>query len=58
MIFAVPLEKICLLMRTAITVFREEVAKAARAFAVTYHTVREIDARTMEILLALIGRTK
>ncbi|MGH9733670.1 MAG: hypothetical protein ACRD8A_03640 [Candidatus Acidiferrales bacterium] len=45
-------------MRTAITVFREEVAKAARAFAVTYHTVREIDARTMEILLALIGRTK
>jgi hypothetical protein len=45
-------------MRTAIQVLREELAKAANAFASAYRTVKEIDARTMEILVALLGRTK
>ncbi|HEX5425067.1 MAG TPA: hypothetical protein VFW94_16090 [Candidatus Acidoferrales bacterium] len=45
-------------MRSAITVFREEIAKATRAVIVAYCTLKEVDARTMEILIALIGRTK
>jgi hypothetical protein len=45
-------------MRPVIQVFREELAKAANALATAYRTVKEIDARTMEILVALLGRTK
>ncbi|HTU34354.1 MAG TPA: hypothetical protein VMF66_11175 [Candidatus Acidoferrum sp.] len=45
-------------MRSAIRVFREELVKAARALAATYRMLKEIDARTMEIFIALIGRTK
>jgi hypothetical protein len=45
-------------MEKAVQVFREEFAKAARALAASYRTLREIDARTMEILVALLGRTK
>jgi hypothetical protein len=45
-------------MRTAMRIFREEVTKAASAFASLYRTLKEIDARTMEILVALLGRSK
>jgi hypothetical protein len=45
-------------MRPAIQVFREEFVKAASALASAYRTLKEIDARTMEILVALLGRTK
>jgi len=45
-------------MRKEIRIFREEFAKAARALATAYGTLREIDTRTMEILVALFGRAK
>jgi hypothetical protein len=45
-------------MRKVIRILREEFAKAARALATAYRTLREIDARTMEILVALLGRAK
>jgi hypothetical protein len=45
-------------MRTAIRIFREEMIKAANTLASAYRTLREIDARTMEILIALFGRSK
>lgn len=38
--------------------FCEEFAKAWRAIVAAYQTMREIDARTMEILIALLGRPK
>ena len=41
-----------------IQILREELAKAAKALAAAYRAIREIDARTMEILIALLGRTK
>ena len=43
---------------TAIQIFREELAKAAKTLVAAYRAIREIDARTMEILIALLGRTK
>jgi len=58
LIFVLLPEKICVPMRSAIRVFREELVKAARALAATYRMLKEIDARTMEIFIALIGRTK
>lgn len=45
-------------MSSAIRIFREEWMKAARALASVYRTLQEIDARTMEILIALLGRSK
>jgi hypothetical protein len=45
-------------MKKAAQIFREEFAKAARFLAGSYRTLQEIDARTMEILVALLGRTK
>jgi hypothetical protein len=39
-------------------VCREEFAKAKKVFVDSYETMREIDARTMEILIALIQRPK
>jgi hypothetical protein len=44
--------------RTLKAVFREELAKAASAIVALYETMREIDVRTMEILIALLGRPK
>jgi hypothetical protein len=45
-------------MRKVTRIFREELAKAVRVFATAYQTLRELDARTMEILVALLGRAK
>jgi hypothetical protein len=45
-------------MRNALQIFREEVVKAANALAASYRALKEIDARTMEILIALLGRSK
>ena len=45
-------------MRTVPRVCREELTKAARALVSAYRALEEIDARTMEILIALLGRTK
>lgn len=45
-------------MRTGFRIFGEEVAKAARTLAAAYRTLREIDARAMEVLVALLGRAK
>lgn len=39
-------------------VCREEFAKAKKVFVDSYQTMREIDARTMEILVALLQRPK
>ena len=45
-------------MRNAIRIVGEELAKAAKALAAAYRTISEIDARTLEILIALLGRSK
>jgi hypothetical protein len=45
-------------VRTLKAVFCEELAKAGKAIVSLYEIMREIDVRTMEILIALIGRTK
>lgn len=42
----------------AIRIFREELGKASKAAVAAYRALKEIDARTMEILIALLGRTK
>lgn len=45
-------------MRTAIRIFREELIKAANALLSAHRTLSEIDARTMQALIALLGRSK
>lgn len=45
-------------MRNMMRIFQEELTKAANAFASTYRTLQEIDARTMAFFLALLGRSK
>jgi len=45
-------------MQKLIQICREEFRKAGKAIAAAYKTMREIDARTTEILLALLGRSK
>ena len=45
-------------VRTLQAVFCEELAKAGRAIVSWYETMREIDVRMMEILIALFGRPK
>lgn len=42
----------------AANLFCDEFAKAWRAIRAAYQTMRDVDARTMEILIALIGREK
>jgi hypothetical protein len=37
---------------------RQEFAKAGKAVLAVYETMREIDTRTMEILIALLGRPR
>jgi len=45
-------------MQKLIQIFREEFRKAGKAIVAVYETMREIDARTTEILLALLGRPR
>lgn len=46
------------MLEMLIDVCREEFAKAMKVFAHSYETMREIDARTLEILIALLQRPK
>lgn len=46
------------MLETLIDVCREEFTKAKKVFVESYKTMREIDARTMEILIALLQRPK
>jgi hypothetical protein len=45
-------------MQKLIQVFGEEFRKAGQALVAAYETMREIDARTTEILMALLSRPK
>jgi hypothetical protein len=45
-------------MLKIIQICGEEFSKAARALGSAYRILQEIDARTIEILIALLGRTK
>ncbi len=45
-------------MRKLIQICSEEFRKAANAIVGMYETMREIDARTTEILIALLGRPR
>jgi hypothetical protein len=45
-------------MQKLIQIWREEFRKAGRAILEAYETLREIDARTTEILIALLGRPR
>lgn len=46
------------MLELLIDVCREEFAKAKKLFINSYETMREIDARAMEILIALLQRPK
>lgn len=45
-------------MQKLMQVFREEFRKAGEAMVAAYETMREIDAHTTEILMALLSRPK
>jgi hypothetical protein len=45
-------------VRTLKAVFCEELANAGKAIVRWYEAIREIDVRTMEILITLFGRPK
>ena len=46
------------MLRPLMQVCREELAKAKKLIVDSYATLRDIDARTMEILIALLQRPK
>jgi hypothetical protein len=54
----IPMLREGLPMESLKAVFREELAKAGSAIVALYETMRQIDVRTMEILIALLGRPK
>ena len=45
-------------MRKLVQICCEEFRKAGRAIVKTYETLREIDARTTETLITLLGRSR
>jgi len=47
-----------IMLRLLMQVCREELAKAKKLVVDSYATMREIDARTMEVLIALLQRPK
>jgi hypothetical protein len=45
-------------MSKMIALFHDEVTKAGKALLAAYEALREMDVRTTEILIALLGRPK
>lgn len=45
-------------MERLMRVVREELAKAGGSLVAIYELARDMDARTMEILVALLGKSK